>query len=101
MLGTEEIRREVAKVVYRPGWSFEVYEIGFEDPWLLVLAPVENSYVPGQTIDLGIRSPMPPMADAEAVHRWLMWRLERIESHEAREFYRVRGERPFDPHREV
>jgi hypothetical protein len=50
-------------------------------------------------MDLGIDSPIPPMADTDALHRWLIWRLGRVESHESREFYRVDGFPLFDPHR--
>lgn len=99
MLTIEQIRAEVARVAYRPGWTFVVEERGFEDPWLRIIAPVPNAYDPAQAIDLGIDSPVPPMADADALHRWLMWRLCRVETHEAREFYKVDGFVQFDPHR--
>jgi hypothetical protein len=99
MLTIEQVRAEVAKVTYRPGWTFAVAEHGFEDPWLRIVAPVADGYDPGQSIDLGIDSPIPPMADTDALHRWLIWRLGRVESHESREFYRVGGFPLFDPHR--
>lgn len=100
MLSTAEITSEVAKVTYRPGWSLHVYEAGFEDPWLLVLArDVPDSYHPGQTIDLGIRSPIPPMESVDQLRRWLIWRLGRVESHEAREWLQVDGHPIFDPHK--
>jgi hypothetical protein len=95
-----QVKAEVAKVVYRPGWTFTVEERGFEDPWLRVIAPVMNAYRPEELVDLGIDSPIPPMADVDALHRWLIWRLERVESHEAREWFRVDGVVLFDPHRQ-
>jgi hypothetical protein len=100
MLTVGQVRAEVARVSYRPGWSLTVEERGFEDPWLRVLAlDVGDAANPGQSIDLGVDSPIPPMADVDALHRWLVWRLGRIESHESREFYRVGGFPLFDPHR--
>jgi hypothetical protein len=96
-----QVRAEVAKLVYRPGWTFTVEERGFEDPWLRILATgVMDAYDPACTLDLGIDSPIPPMADVDALHRWLIWRLERVESHEAREWFRVDGVVLFDPHRQ-
>lgn len=99
-MSTEEIRAEVARVSYRPGWTFTVEERGFEDPWLRIVAPVPNAYDPAQTIDLGIDSPLPPMADTDQLHSWLIWRICRIETHEAREFFKIDGFVQFDPHRQ-
>jgi hypothetical protein len=100
VLTVQQIRAEVAKLRYRPGWFFAVEERGFEDPWLRMLATgVMNAYDPQSTIDLGIDSPIPPMANTDQLYRWLMWRLERVESHEAREWFRIDGAVLFDPHR--
>jgi hypothetical protein len=99
MLTVGQVRDEVARVEYKPDWWLTVEERGFEDPWLRVLAVVPDATNPGQSIDLGIDSPIPPMADTDALHRWLIWRLGRVESHESREFYRVDGFPLFDPHR--
>jgi hypothetical protein len=100
VLSTEAIRGEVRWLTYRPGWTFDVGEKGFEDPWLRITAVgVPDAQNPGQSIDLGIDSPIPPMADFDQLHRWLIWRLERVESHEAREFFKVNGVTLFDPHR--
>jgi hypothetical protein len=63
------------------------------------VAPTPNAYKPSETIELGIRSPLPPFADTDALHAWLMWRLARIEMHELREFYRVDGVPVDDPHK--
>lgn len=101
MLTTEQIRAEMARVSYRPGWQMTVEEYGFEDPWVRIVCDVPDAYQPGAIITLGIESPLPPMVDATALHRWMVWRLARIEEHEAREFYRVDGSIVFDPHRRV
>ncbi|MCW2898474.1 MAG: hypothetical protein JWO67_739 [Streptosporangiaceae bacterium] len=98
MLTTSEIQAELARVTYRQGWTFSIYQDDWEGPHLLVTAPVPNAYQPGQTITLGIRSPLPPIPDADYLHLWLAWRLGRIESHESREMLRIDGIAPFDPH---
>lgn len=88
MLGIDDLRRVLSECTYRTGWSFSIYEHPFEGYHLRILAPVEDSYHPGQTIDLGINSPIPPMHSEQAFEQWLAWRLNRIESHEAREWFR-------------
>jgi hypothetical protein len=98
MLTTDEIRTQLGRVTYRDGWTFTLYEDEWEGPHLFIVAPVPNAYDPGQTIDLGVRSPLPPMPDADYLHRWLAWRLGRIESHEMREMLRVDRVALFDPH---
>lgn len=101
MLSTAEITERVRQYRYRPGWFLTVVETGFEDPWLRVLATgVMNSYDPQSPIDLGINSPIPPMETVDQLDRWIVWRLQRIESHEAREWLQVDGRPLFDPHRE-
>jgi hypothetical protein len=98
MLSRAEIADQLERVSYKPGWSFEIYEHRWEGPHIFIVAPTSNAYRPSETIELGIRSPLPPFADADALHAWLMWRLGRIESHELREFYRVDGQPIADPH---
>jgi hypothetical protein len=66
MLTVGQVRAEVARVAYRPGWSLTVEERGFEDPWLRIVAPVADGYDPDRVMDLGIESPIPPMADLAA-----------------------------------
>lgn len=98
MLTLPEIQAELDRVTYRDGWTFTTYEDEWEGPHLLIIAPVPDAYQPEQTIDLGIRSPLPPMPDAGYLQRWLAWRLGRVENHEMREMLRVNGTVPFDPH---
>lgn len=98
MLTTAQIQAELDRVTYRDGWAFGVYEHDWDGLHLLITAPVPNAYQPSETITLGIRSPLPPMPDATYLHRWLAWRLGRIESHEMREYLKVDGVALFDPH---
>ena len=74
-----------------------------EDPWegpfVRFVGPVDDSYNPGSTIDLGISSWLPPMVTTDQLDLWVQWRLWRVEGHESRE-YLMRGGVPlFDPHK--
>lgn len=98
MLSVASIEQILAEVSYRPGWTFSVFETEFEGPHVRIEAPVVNGYRDGETVDLGINSPLPPFASEAELLRWLSWRLRRIEAHESREFLRYRGELVSDPH---
>lgn len=90
----------LARVRYRPGWTFTLYQGDFEGPHLRIRADVENSYRPGQTVALDIHSPVPlaVIADGPALLRYLAWRLQIVESHEMREWLKLDGVVVFDPH---
>ena len=98
MLTIEQIQAELARITYRPGWTFEAYQGPWEGQHLVIRAEVVNAFNPATTVTLDIHSMLPPIPDAAYLHRWLAWRLARIEVHEAREFFRVDGKPPFDPH---
>lgn len=98
MLSLEEIREELADVLYKPGWHFEAYQHREEGIWVAIHVSLENSYRPGQSVDICVRSPLPPIPDTDYLHVWMNWRLDRIDNHERREWYRVRGEIRDDPH---
>lgn len=100
MLSAEEIREELRKVTYKPGWGFEVYEHPYEGVHVAVSVTVPNAYDPEDTVDLCIRSAIPPLRDYKGLHSWMLWRLGRIENHEMREFYKVDGACWSDPHKE-
>lgn len=100
MLTTAEIQAVLGDITYRPGWTFTLQEGQPEGPHLFIVGPVVNSYQPHDTIDLGIRSPLPPFRTVDDLLLWLAWRLRRIEDHESREWFRYRGEVVDDPHAE-
>jgi hypothetical protein len=99
-LTLEGLQVEIAKYYYREGWSLEVFADPWEGPCLYVVADVPDAYHPGETVELRIRSNIPPIPSAEYFAIWLAWRIQLIESHEARELLRRRyDDRPvFDPH---
>lgn len=98
MLTVAEMRAVLAEVSYRPGWTFSLEEGAPEGPHVFIVATVVNSYRPDETVDLGIRSPLPPFRTVDDMLLWLAWRLRRVEDHESREWFRYGGGLVDDPH---
>lgn len=82
----------------QPGWKFEIYQTQFQGPWIAITAKVPNAYNPEETVDLRIKSPLPPMKDEEAFQTWMQWRLRGIANHEVDEWFQKDGKAIFDPH---
>jgi hypothetical protein len=61
---------------------------------LYVVADVDNAYSPGDPVELSIRTNIPPIPSAAYFAIWLQWRLQLIESHESREYFRGASGRP-------
>jgi hypothetical protein len=100
MLTTAQIQTELARITYRQGWTLTAYDGAFEGQHLAIRAVLPNAYRPTETVTVDVHSTLPPIPDVDYLHRWLIWRICRIESHEAREFFRVDGKPLFDPHAE-
>lgn len=100
MLTLTDIAQAIAKVEYKPEWSFHVFDDEYEGHHLTVVVSTGNPYR-NHPIVLAIRSPMPPFDSETEFWRWLLWRIRRIEAHEAREWFHVNGEPFSDPHREA
>lgn len=100
MLTVEHLQSILDEITYRPGWELQVKDDPHEGPYLRVIVPTKNSYDEDADLDLGINSYLSPndRRDERAFIDFLIWRLERIESHEAREWLRRRGKAIFDPH---
>lgn len=98
MLTVPQIAEVLARVTYKPGWTFQVYDGRWEGPHMVIRTEVPDAYDPGKAVTLDVHSMLPPMRDGLAVVEWLAWRCARIEVHEMREFLRIDGELPFDPH---
>lgn len=97
----EHLRSLFVGVTYRPGWRFEVYEDAYEGPHLRIRTDVEDAFHPGTMVELRIESPLPPnLRTADDVDEWVLWRLERIASHEVREWLRRDGVQVSNPHEE-
>lgn len=94
-----EIQAALNAVTYRPGWTFTAAEDPFGEGHTVRLeGPVPNAYRPDETVVLGINSYLPPIPDAAYLDRWLLWRLQRVEAHETREWLQRDGRPIFDPH---
>jgi hypothetical protein len=99
MLSFEELRTELGRVTYKPGWRLLLYRHRFgEGIWLSILAEVPDSNNPTRTTVINVRAAVPPIPDAAYFHEWLNYRLDRVDNHERREFYRVDGAKLHDPH---
>lgn len=96
----EELRAELAKYCYRDGWIMSVFMDPWESSCFYLVADVPDAYNPGETVELRIRSIIPPQRDPEHFAEWLQARLIQIESHESRELFRRRdtGRPVYDPH---
>jgi hypothetical protein len=97
-LTPDELQDELAHFTYRPGWKLEVFVDPWEGPCLYVSATVVDGYDHAKTVDLGIRSLIPPMRTRPAFADWLLWRMLQIESHECREYLHRNGKPWVDPH---
>lgn len=99
-LTTAEIQKHVARITYKPGWTFEVYDGHWEGQHLVIRTEVADTYNPGITTILDVHTKIPPLEDEDQLEKFLAWRLGRLEMHEMREFLKRDGKIIFDPHAE-
>lgn len=97
-LGLVELRDFFAEISYRPGWSFTVRPHDHEGPHLHIDVSMADSTNPAHMVPLNIISPLPPVRHVWQLEDWLIWRLERIESHEVREWLQRGGKPIRNPH---
>jgi len=99
MLTTEQLAHELDRINYRPGWTLTVHTDVHQGPTLRIVATVQDGYNPDALIDLGIDARIPDIiTTVELFHRWLLWRVLEVESHECREYFRLDGELYRNPH---
>jgi hypothetical protein len=98
MLTTHEIQQHLKRFTYRPGWSVQTYDGRYEGQHIVIWAEVPDTYNPGNTTVLDIHSRLPPIPDENYLWTWLHWRIDIIERHECREFFKVDGRILYDPH---
>lgn len=99
----------VERISYRPGY---ILRVTHRPPMLRVVAELDDSYHPGQRLEVAMHFPVPDFlleqwgirAAPGAVHaegemvRWVRRALGWHELHERDEWLRLDGMRPFDPH---
>jgi hypothetical protein len=100
MITVAHMARHLARLTYRPGWTFQVYGGRHEGPHVVIRATLMDSTRPDRTVDIRVDSALPPFDSLEHFERWLLWRLEIIESHECREWFKRDGVPVCDPHAE-
>jgi hypothetical protein len=90
----------INEFIYKEGWTMEVYEGAFEGPHLRIRGVEPDSTKPGENLPLDIHSRIPPMLSLDQFDLFLQNRLIVIETHECREFLRLRknGKAIFYPH---
>lgn len=88
---------DVSRLSYKPGWSFKLGGAG--GSMLCVFAVTPDSNDPARTRCTQHQFLIPDdLPDHRGRMRWVFQCLLLCEQHEAGEFFRVDGSRPFMPH---
>lgn len=101
LLPPAELAAILADHTWWPGWDLSLTSDPHLGLMLRVVGTVPDRADPdGRTVDLGIDTRIPPgaMRSAADFGEWLLWRLEEIVIHEAREGLRYHGRLVSDPH---
>lgn len=96
------LERIVKDIQYREGWGFSLSRVnrgqGCAGLTLSILIEADDSYNPGQKTRVMHYMPVPPAAyDERSWMRWVFDQILLVETHEAMEFFRVGGNRPYSP----
>lgn len=101
----EELADLVQKLEYRKGWRICLEDRdrgqGSSGLTLIVQTLGFDSYYPerGETYRVNHFFPVPPAAyNRQSWQRWLLDQILLVESHEACEFFKIAGKRPYAPH---
>ena len=92
----------IDRLEYKEGWRFQLVDLdrgqGSEGLTLIINLTCKDSYHPENTFRVNHYMIVPPAAYDE--RSWLRWLLEQIllvEQHEACEFLKISGHRPYAP----
>lgn len=94
-------------ITYKPGWQLEWSRVwGGDLGWLLrfewkAVRPDRETGVEGEGQGGPTYVPYSDLKGGEHLMRLVFGAVLRYEEHEAREFFKVNGERPFDPHKRL
>jgi hypothetical protein len=98
-----DVRAQLDRVSYRPGWKIEYHEGDWGDGWIVVRAKVPDTYDPGREVEILHTGRVPSYLlddDEETFIHWLAHFLQGVERHESREWFRVDGAIYDDPHKD-
>lgn len=84
---------------YKAGWNFSVMNVNDGYTLAIVIYTID-AYHPDVTKHVMHYTPV-PTEEPPSWRRWLLDQIVKIETHEACEFFQVRGVRPFAPSHEV
>lgn len=101
----DRLQHVLRKISYRPGWTFSMYDYGSTsllrtEFGILIRASVPDRDDPSRTIPLNFRTAVHVHDGASEadVAREVLRRILEFEHHEACEFFKLDGDRLFDPH---
>lgn len=99
----EALASLVSRLEYRSGWRFSLEDVdrgqGSLGLTFCAVGQYPDSYNPETTIRVMHYFPVPPAAyNEQSWRRWLFERILEIERHEAAEFFKIDGSRPYAPH---
>lgn len=102
----EILRDLVEKCEYRPGWRINLVNNldrgqGSSGMTIVITTQGYDSYHPdrGEHYRVNHYMPVPPAAyDERSWRRWLFEQFLLVERHEACEFFKIEGKRPYAPH---
>lgn len=92
MISAKQVN-DMLKTVTFKDWRFHAYD-HVEGVALVIQFSVPNSEEDGMQ-EQNVWSIVPPHVN---FYDWLFWRLKRIMIHEVGEFYRINGNKYWDPH---
>jgi hypothetical protein len=92
-----ELKAELARYSFMPGWSFRV-ELDFMGGWLVTTATVMDSRQPDQMTTVTSRTHIPSHLPREMLSHWMLITVEGLMIHEGREWLKRDGTLISDPH---
>lgn len=84
------------KFTYRPGWKFSVFRARTLRIDAYVVDTDDHRRTILVTFEIGLPYPVPMHMDWQ---EWLFRQVMEVENHEAREFFKIDGAKPYDPHK--
>lgn len=101
MITIEQAQSIIHRLTYKPGWKFHLDFYTVDKVSLAISFDTENAYEPGQIVKIGFRQVLTPstLISEESFIAALMSIIDRAERHETREWFKIDGQMPFDPHK--